>query len=70
MRHSHVPEDWTAETALDVVAFLDHVIQTIWDIHGRQMGLCLERRCLPCVDPAKAAGYAPHAPANEDGIPF
>lgn len=44
MRHPHVPEDWTAEMALDVVAFLDEVIQTIWDIHGRQMGLYLEYR--------------------------
>jgi hypothetical protein len=33
-----IPDDWTTDEAIAVVAFLEHVISAIWSAHGDKMG--------------------------------
>lgn len=39
-----IPDDWSGEDALLVVAFLEEVIRAIWNHRQREMGLVLERQ--------------------------
>jgi hypothetical protein len=38
-----IPDAWSGEEALLVVAFLEDVVHAIWNRHHREMGLLLER---------------------------
>ena len=37
-----IPNDWSGEDALLIVAFLEEVVHAIWNRHHREMGLVLE----------------------------
>ena len=37
MKTISIPEDWTAEEALSVVAFLEHLVAAVWSEHADAM---------------------------------
>ena len=41
-----IPDDWSGEDALVVVAFLEEIVHAIWNRHRCEMGLVMERRYL------------------------
>ncbi|MBC8426159.1 hypothetical protein H8E07_18755 [bacterium] len=43
MRTIDIPDDWTAEEALTVVAFLEHLVDAVWAEHGDAMAEHSER---------------------------
>ena len=62
-RYCPIPENWTAEEALVIAAFLEQVIGAIWRTHGSAMGHHLQRvRMLAEAGCPETAGV--------DDIPF
>ncbi len=43
MNSISIPDGWSGEDALIVVAFLEEVVHAIWNRHHREMGLVMER---------------------------
>ena len=66
MKPVPIPEHWTAEEALGIVAFLEGIVEAIWFVHGRQMGYHLRDKSPP-VDPPDPIR---HPNFGDDTIPF
>lgn len=73
MKHVTIPNEWSGEEALKLVAFLERVIEAVWRAHGREMGYHLEylHTALfrpPYVKPLRPLEKAP-APRVGPAIP-
>lgn len=66
MDKSIIPQCWNAEDALIVCAFLENLISAIWQTHGREMAIHLQRvRLLGDTAPPDCTD-----PAYKDELPF
>ena len=71
MSSINVPDDWSGEDALVVVAFLEEIVLAIWSRHRWEMGLVIERRYRADNPNNRIARSEEEAPDfSDDTIPF
>ena len=61
----HIPDHWSAEQALDIIDFLENLVDAIWMRHGWMMRAVLRERYEP-IDPSPI----PEDTVLDDEIPF
>lgn len=44
MKHANIPAHWEAHEALEIVTFLERIIDAVWRAHGDAMGRVLFER--------------------------
>ncbi len=65
-----IPDDWSGEEALIIVAFLEDVAQAIWSRYQWEMGLIMERRYND-NNPDSPISTSEEAPdLSDDAMPF